>query len=66
MNVLIWGELGEDSMLQSGMELRINQNPPEFYFISVQVMRRTDSPYAPVNIIITADQYAISTCPLSS
>lgn len=51
MNVLIWGELGEDSMLQSGIELRINQNPPEFYFISVQVMRRTDSPYAPVNII---------------
>lgn len=43
--------LGEDSMLQSGIELRINQNPPEFYFISVQVMRRTDSPYAPVNII---------------
>lgn len=40
--------------------------PPEFYFISVQVMRRTDSSYAPVKIIITADRYAISTCPLSS
>lgn len=43
-----------------------NLKPPEFYFISVQVMQSTDSPYSPVNINITANQYAISTCPLSS
>lgn len=51
MNVLILGELGEDSLLQKWYWTSNKSKPPEFYFISVQVMRRTDSSYAPVNII---------------